>query len=56
MKGKIDQREHKMRARTEIRKQKSSCEILIVILKWVKKFGLDKLFLILAQNSQEAGV
>lgn len=57
MKSKIGQRENKMKAMAETRKQTSCCGVLFAChLEVGKKFGLDKLFLVLAENSHEAGV
>lgn len=39
----MSQRENKMRAITETWKQKSYCEVLFVILKWVKKNWLGQI-------------
>lgn len=43
MKNKMSQRENKMRAVTETWKQKSYCEVLFVILKWVRKNWLGQI-------------
>lgn len=56
MKSNIVQRENKMRARTENRKQKSCCEVLICPLKISKKISSNKLFLTLVQSSHDDGV
>lgn len=54
----MSQRENKMSAVTETWKQKSYCEVLFVILKWVRKNWLGQIlkknFLTNAQNSPES--
>ena len=44
MKGKIGQRENKMRARAKIRKQKSRSDVLFIILKWVRNLAWTSCF------------